>query len=180
MKNFKQNGFVLLFAVLLVSIVLTVTLVLLDITLRQLVLSATNRDSQKAYYAAHAGLDCAIFWDRDKNVVDHKPFGSYTNAPQDPEPPGITVQCGDTNDPVDWSENVGSTIGTALIDIVFSDGSCAKLKVTKQAPDEDEETGDTIIQSSGYNLSNASACPDANSNRLVERTLVTTYNDNWK
>ncbi len=174
MKQSQQPGFILLFAVLLVSIVLTVTLVLLDITLRQLVLSAINRDSQKAYYAAYAGIDCAVYWDRDypSNISDTvKPFGSYTSSAQPPENPA-TLECG-------FDHSVPDGSPAAILLIAFADGSCASVTVTKSAPSGND--GDTVIISNGYNLGDATSCPaNTNQARLVERTLRTTYNDNWK
>ena len=180
MKNFKQNGFVLLFAVLLVSIVLTVTLVLLDITLRQLVLSATNRESQRAYYAAHGGIDCAIFWDRDNSTDNDRPLGSYTTLNGSVGPAGdTTITCGNgVDDPADWD----NTNKTASINVGFADGSCARVVVIKQIPSATPPNiyGDTTILSFGYNQGDSGACPSVTGNRLVERTLRTTYNDNWK
>ncbi|MBI2482054.1 MAG: hypothetical protein HYV76_00580 [Candidatus Vogelbacteria bacterium] len=61
--NLKLNyGFVLLYAVLVSSIVITVGLLLANILLKQLVIAATARDAKIAYYAADAGRDCALFW----------------------------------------------------------------------------------------------------------------------
>ena len=60
-KNMK--GFVILFAVLLVSITLVIGLSLFNITFKQLVLSSVARDSQFAYFAADSAMDCARHWD---------------------------------------------------------------------------------------------------------------------
>ena len=165
----NKKGFVLLFAVLLVSIVLTVTLVLLDITLRQLVLSATNRDSQKAYYAAYSGIDCVIYWDRDATDGTYWPFGKYDAAPVLPGGTG-SIECSKAqSDP--------TAANPSIFKIAFDDGSCARVEVTKAIPVGGN--GDTIIVSNGYNLGDEDDCPNVSSNRLVERTLSTTYNDNW-
>lgn len=171
MNKKKQKGFVLLFAVLLVSIVLTVTLVLLDITLRQLVLSAIGQDSQKAYYAAYAGIDCAIFWDRDNPNSSFKPFGAVVGSSID-SPDGSGVGCGAATSNVDHN----STTHTATFRIKIGGGGCAEVEVQKLI---NASLPDTLIRSRGYNLGDEGDCPSPSSSRLVERALVTRYNDNW-
>lgn len=77
----KQNkGFALLLTLVVISIILSVGLSLLDITLKQLVLSGTNRDSEVAFHAAQAGVECAEYWIRndDTNASGH--FISEQNA----------------------------------------------------------------------------------------------------
>ncbi len=59
----RKIGFVLLYAVLLVSIVLTVSLSLFDITYRQLILSSTVENMQIAFYTMDSTRDCIRFWD---------------------------------------------------------------------------------------------------------------------
>ena len=59
-----KTGFVILFAVLLVSIVLTISLSIFNITLKQLLLSLTVRESQYAFYAADSLKDCLVYWQK--------------------------------------------------------------------------------------------------------------------
>ena len=60
-----NSGFALLLTLIVVSVVLSIGLSLLDITLKQLVLSGTARDSEIAFDAAYAGVECAEYWVRD-------------------------------------------------------------------------------------------------------------------
>src|SRR3989344_9069711 len=79
----KKRGVVLLYAVLMVSIVLTISLSLLNITYKQIVLTAVSRESQVAHFTALSALDCAYFADRsfrDSSGDDTlpNPFGRFT------------------------------------------------------------------------------------------------------
>ncbi|MBI4136235.1 MAG: hypothetical protein HY481_01655, partial [Candidatus Vogelbacteria bacterium] len=58
MLSIKNNnrGVALLYAVLLVSVVLTISLSLLNITFKQIVLSAVSRDSQIAHFNAWSAV----------------------------------------------------------------------------------------------------------------------------
>ena len=82
----KNQGFVLLYAVLLVSIVLTISLSLYDITYRQLVLASTVEASQLSFYAADGVRDCIIYWD-DSTVSGGNYFGYIGSDPIDLTPP---------------------------------------------------------------------------------------------
>lgn len=63
-RNIQKNtsGFALLLTLVVVSIVLAIGLTLLDITLKQLILSSTGRDSEIAFHTAYAGAECARYW----------------------------------------------------------------------------------------------------------------------
>ncbi|MEZ4104118.1 MAG: hypothetical protein R3B60_02410 [Candidatus Paceibacterota bacterium] len=58
----KQSGFALLIALIVVGVVVSVGLTLLDLTIKQLGLSTNSRDSEMAFHAANAGLECASYW----------------------------------------------------------------------------------------------------------------------
>lgn len=57
----KQRAFALLITMVVVSIVLAVGLSLLNITVKQINLSITGRDSEVAFSAAHASLECVQY-----------------------------------------------------------------------------------------------------------------------
>lgn len=69
----RKSGFVLLFSVLVSGIVLAVGLGIISITLKELLLSNTGKDSQYAFYAADSGLECALYWDLKH---EKSPFGA--------------------------------------------------------------------------------------------------------
>ena len=64
-KTTQQQGFALLLTLIVVSVVLSVGLSLLDITLKQLILSGTTRDSEISFHAAYVGTECAERWVRE-------------------------------------------------------------------------------------------------------------------
>ena len=66
----KNGGVALLYAVLLVSIVLTISLSLLNITFKQIVLTAVSRDSQIAHFNAWSAVDCIRRTNRFFNKQD--------------------------------------------------------------------------------------------------------------
>lgn len=66
MINFRKqnnNGFTILFAVLVSTLILTIGASVINIALKQLTLSGSARDSQFAFYAANTGIECALYWD---------------------------------------------------------------------------------------------------------------------
>jgi len=53
------SGFALLITLLVIGVVIAVTLAILELSLKQLQLSVNSRDSEIAFHAANAGLECA-------------------------------------------------------------------------------------------------------------------------
>ncbi|USN87560.1 MAG: hypothetical protein H6779_04070 [Candidatus Nomurabacteria bacterium] len=60
--NTKQSGFALLISLIVVGVVVSVGLTILDLTIKQLSLSTNSKDSEIAFHAANAGLECAQYW----------------------------------------------------------------------------------------------------------------------
>lgn len=60
--NNNQSGFALLMALIVVSVVISVGLSLLDLTIKQLRLSTGAKDSESAFHAANAGVECLRYW----------------------------------------------------------------------------------------------------------------------
>lgn len=61
----KQKGFALLMSLIVVSVVISVGLTILELTLKQVRLSTNSKESEMAFHAANAGLECAQFWQAD-------------------------------------------------------------------------------------------------------------------
>lgn len=66
-----SQGFTLLLAALIASIVLALGTSIFGIVQKELILSSIGRDSQFAFYAADTGAECALYWD-----VRHQLFTS--------------------------------------------------------------------------------------------------------
>jgi len=60
----SSRGFALLMTLLVISVVITAVLSILDVTIKQVRLAASAKDSESAFHAANAGLECARFWRR--------------------------------------------------------------------------------------------------------------------
>lgn len=61
--NKKQStGFALLMSLIVVSVVVSIGLAVLDLTLKQLRLSTNSKDSETAFHAANAAMECARYW----------------------------------------------------------------------------------------------------------------------
>lgn len=66
-KQKQQSGFALLVSLIVVGAVLSIGLVILDLSIKQVRLASTTKDSEIAFHAANAGMECARFWRRDQN-----------------------------------------------------------------------------------------------------------------
>ena len=55
----RQRGFALLMSLLIIGVVISVTMTIVELSLKQLGLSVSARDSEVAFAAANAGLECA-------------------------------------------------------------------------------------------------------------------------
>ncbi len=94
-----SRGFILPFAMILAYIILIISMGISDILTKEMYFSYVGRESQIAYYAADAGLDCALYIDTtffdsatgigifpyntidgtwEKNVINNPP---YSNSP---------------------------------------------------------------------------------------------------
>ena len=62
-KN-PESGFALLMTLIVVTVVISIGLSVLDLSIKQVRLSTNARDSEIAFHAANAGMECARFWRR--------------------------------------------------------------------------------------------------------------------
>src|SRR3989344_1182654 len=103
----QRGGYALMLSIVVSSIVLSIGISLLNIVQKELILSATGRDSQFAFYAADAGLECVLYWDLGnpgesifpESSIDDDGIGNY--------PPSDT-ECGNTDlfDEADWRAEI--------------------------------------------------------------------------
>ncbi len=91
-----SRGFTIFFATLISSLALAIGLVIFDLTIRELDLSATATQSQYAIYAADTGAECALYWNSHYGVyeedgiddLDGSAFGTSTTIGVDSAGPG--------------------------------------------------------------------------------------------
>ena len=60
-KGGHQKGFALLMTLIVVTVVISIGLSVLDLSIKQIRLSTNARDSEIAFHAANAGMECARF-----------------------------------------------------------------------------------------------------------------------
>ncbi|OGG72597.1 hypothetical protein A3A38_02905 [Candidatus Kaiserbacteria bacterium RIFCSPLOWO2_01_FULL_53_17] len=100
-----RGGYALTLAIVVSSVVLSIGLSLLNIVQKELILSATGRDSQFAFYAADAGLECVLYWDLGNPTGSIFPESSI----DDDAPPAVGTMCGTTDlssDKADWDATI--------------------------------------------------------------------------
>lgn len=173
-KNFKKQnaGFALLTAILTTSMLLLVSFVVINIALKQLVLSYASQESETAFYAADSGGECAEFWDI-KNPTAVGVYSAFATTSPAVQPINCNNQTISNGDSIPGSA-MTAVIGGAL-SIIPSDKhgeshfkvdfgkACAIVFVSKLA------NGNTTINSHGYNT-----C-DITSPRRFERGITITY-----
>ena len=178
-----KNGFVILFAVLLVSIVLTISLSLFNITFKQLVLSNIARESQIAFFAADGAMNCTRYADSQNDSSN--PFG-YFDCTTDGS--GVrtcsfvsgtsALSCGSMGPSLQSGSfisnnsdpNLAKFTYTLMMTPVNGQTSCANVTLTIKK----DATRLRRLLVRGFNNSSASSCP-LDSERTVERAQDLTY-----
>lgn len=179
----SRRGFVMLFAVLISSIVLTIAMGLLQIALKELLLSSTGRESQFGFYAADAGVECALYWDVKGNggvsIFPTSTASAAFNQIRDGTLSG--VYCGTLSDGTtrqDIATNRSSNLGSSFVPMQdIGDGSSATttfyLSVVNgkacATVDVGKSNNRTTIESYGRNT-----CA-SNDPRIIERGIRVTY-----
>src|SRR3989344_615182 len=151
MKN-PKSGFTLLLAVIITGTLLVIAAGITALAVKQSLIAVAGRDSQRAFYAADTGLECALYWDV-KNPSGFSAFDPST---------GSTIYCNrDSSNPGNQWVVGGSSASTFTINFL-PDLQCAVVTVTKQGLA-------TTIESLGYNT-----CSAGNPRR-VERAIRARY-----
>jgi hypothetical protein len=147
----KNEGFVILYAVMISSIILAITLGVVNISLKEIKFSTSARNTDNAFYAADTGIECALLNDRSTINSFVQTGGS-----------GI-VNCLGRTIALNGAYPVWSFIASGL----GSGGlSCANVTV-------DKSSSTTLITSKGYDAGDA-LCLSSNPNR-IERQLQSTF-----
>lgn len=174
-KYKSEAGFALYYAVLFSSVLLAVGVSMLNISLKEFLLSASLKESETAFFAADSGAECAIYWDirqvgifpvyRDSgSVLRTAPSPPFPGTVADPSP----IRCNGT-DTVTPTVTT-ATLTAAMTTLTFNvNGSfCTFVQVSKLIRGDGSVS--TTIDARGYNATCASA-----STRRVERALTYTY-----
>ena len=157
-KLFKQQnkGFVLLFTLIVLTVILTITFGVMGNALKQLNFATSASNSNDAFYAASVGAECALFNDKSSSF-------SFLETGSSGE-----VECSGTTIP--FTASTSNSWSFNLIRLGASSQSCAKVTVIK---DFAAIPVTTVIDSRGFNFGDAS-CNSTASYR-TERALLINY-----
>src|SRR6185369_14054407 len=168
----KQKGFAMLFAVLVSSVLLAIGISIFNLTVKELLLSSSGRESQFAFYAADTGSECAFYWDFKGSSIFATSTDERTPSPSAPDcvdSSGAT-QAITINNYLARTSTSASTQFSLIIPNVNALGAsapyCATVTVTKTL---NAGVIETSIDSRGYNT-----CVTTDPGR-VERALKVTY-----
>ncbi len=165
-KKNNNKGFVILFAVILTSIVLSVTLGLSDITFKELKFGTQAHSTGEAFLAADTGAECALLYEFKGSFMTSTGDNIYGYPTTDSEP--LTIECAGSTIALNLDENnLYSSTGPwvfYLPNLGSGGKACAKVTVTKNGIA-------TNIISKGYSDGGQTLnCYSTNPN-LVEREI---------
>ncbi len=169
-----QAGSTLFLSILLISIVLVLGINISTIAFKELRFSAFGRDSQKAFYAADTGAECALYHD----YIEYAPDSAF---PANPTETPSFIQCaGRSLTPLVVGTAASSSKSEFYLKFSNSDADpCVHVTVEKGDTDGDGSVM-TQIESLGVDVSDKSAtdCSAAASQtRRVQRAIRIRYGD---
>lgn len=160
----SSKGITLFIAVTIMGILLFISFAVVNISIKSTLFASAGRDSQLAFYAADAGLDCAIYWDSKFEPSKFSVSGSSISCG------GVTIE---QDDPILGTTTAtimaaGGPVYYSVFGFKLDHGqnpveACTIVTVTKNL------SGQTYIKSRGYNT-----C-DINNSRRIERGVEVTY-----
>jgi len=139
-KN-TQRGFALFIAVIFMSVMLSFGLALGALGYKQQVLASSGTESQYAFYAADAALECALYADQQLNLFEYTaiaPSSAPAMTCDNASPVSATIML---HDGTHWVVKSQLSLDAGK--------RCADVTVYKPAPG----TGVTYLFSQGYNVS---------------------------
>ena len=165
-KHAKQGGYMLLLAMLIMSIVMAISFSIYEISLKEVELASFIKESQRALIAADRAAECALFWDRSSLAINGVAYTIFATSSVYANPPTANLAlCHDgtalrqLNTLPSWTvSNLTPTTGRTVFSLSFSDGTCADVTV-------DKNDVDTAVNADGYNTCSATAV------RRTQRTI---------
>lgn len=166
----------LFIAVVIMGILLFISFAVINITLKATLFASSGRDSQYAFYAADAGIECAIYWDSKFDKFATSTSGASISCANPVVPPPDNIVAGQTipgNASLTLIGGGGDADQTSIFYFTMNQGLnpvpyCAIVTVKKYY-DGSPKILKTYIKSKGYNT-----CDTFNSRR-VERGIEVTY-----
>jgi len=163
----KENGFAILFAILLATLVLSIGMSILNISIKELIISGFSNESAQATYAAQTAVECALYWEKKGMILGPLSKANFSNMSCGWQIAPTDQNTRTTANPV-YDRGKDTTPAKAFFWFYLSDtaeaGPCARVEV--------ENTYNTTmffvtqaIRTRGYNI-----C-DETSGRRVEKSF---------
>jgi hypothetical protein len=92
----NKSGFAMLFAVLASSLLMAIGISMFNISIKEIQIATSERDSQIAYYAADSARECAIYSDVKQGPLLTCDPADQTTTPC-PSPAQATITCNGTS-----------------------------------------------------------------------------------
>lgn len=139
------RGFALMFAILASTVLLSMSVAIWNIALREVVLSSYGRESQIAFYAADTGAECALYWDIKET------FATSSDSAVD-----TSISCGGETIPVASGPNSVVSVrdnfnATTTFSMTEISGTCVDVSIVKHDP-EGDGFSTTKIETFGHNV----------------------------
>lgn len=185
----NSRGFTLLIAVIFMAVVLSLGLALGSLGYKQAVLAGAALESQYAFYAADAGLECALRADEQDNAFSYAGYNSgspssrsaacsgqayttrgacYNNAAASPADPDFSGSCTGTATTLVTTWKIPLAYANPLSQSGNTETRCAIVTIYKPAG-----AGTTYLFSQGYDVKCASV--GVSGLRYASRGIVTSY-----
>lgn len=160
----SKKGFVMLFSVLISSMLVVIGLSIFNITLKELTISTSGRESQVAFYAANSGIECALYWNLKGNG-SRSAFASTTVQAEINSAKTVPAVCNTVT--VNSATSATTNFTFYVNDPSDPNGPCVDVAVVKTPGVPSLGKLTTLIESRGRNICGAVG-------RRVERGLKAT------
>ncbi len=154
----SSGGYAILFAVLLISIILAITLGILNIALKEFNFTATAKNSHVSFFAADTGGECALYGKKQGMLETASP----------------SMLC-DTQTITSTSTTVATNITRYDFTDINVQNGCARVDIV--VDDSDALVRRTTINSHGFNITCA-VLQSVNPPTKVERLLSFEFTEN--
>ncbi len=181
LRSKNNRGVAILFAVLLVSAVLAISLSLFNITYKQIILSQVALESKYATYAADSARDCALQWESFRGAGNPNPFG-YFDVVNNVfvQPLATQLTCSEEVSDLEQDNCEAGGGGECRVSFVVrypvqlgggeSRELCARVEVVRAKT----LGAKPVIRAYGYNAAaSGDNCPGTITDRTVERIIET-------
>ncbi len=152
----SSQGYAILFAVLLISIILAIALGILNIALKEFNFTATARNSHVGFFAADTGGECALY--AKKNGM--------LNGASVATPPSMTC---DTQTVTSTGVDLGNSITQFTFQPISVQDGCSVVDIV--IDNSNTQISKTTINAHGYNIK----CNQLSNNAVQKTERLLTY-----